>query len=215
LAHVARAWSAADFTGVTAPTSLDKTSVTIGGKSAFIDYVSAGQINALVSSDTPIGTQPLTVTTPGGTSAPYSITVNPTQPGLLAPPSFKIAGQQYAVAIFPDGTFALRSGAIPGVASRPAKPGDVLTLYGVGFGPVIPDNPAGQLVQGLNALALPFQMFLQGTPVPAAYDGLAPGFTGLYQFNVTVPPLAPGDAALTFTLGGTPGTQNLYIPITN
>ncbi len=48
-----------------------------------------------------------------------------------------------------------------------------------------------------------------------AYDGLAPSYTGLYQFNVTVPSLAAGNAALTFSVGGVAGTQTLYLPIGN
>jgi N-acetylneuraminic acid mutarotase len=63
LATNTRSWAGADFNGVNAPTSLDGTTVTIGGKSAFIDYISPGQINALVSSDTPTGAQQVVVTT--------------------------------------------------------------------------------------------------------------------------------------------------------
>ena len=206
-----RGWTLADFTGNTAPTSLDGVSVTIGGKSAFIDYISPGQINALISSDTPTGSQPLIVTNGKDTSAPYSITINPTQAGFLAPPNFNINGVQYAVAIFTDGAYALPTGAIAGLNSRPAKPGDILTLYGVGFGPVTPTIPAGQLVQQQNTLALPLQLSIGGVPATLLYDGLAPDFTGLYQFNVTMPAAAPGNAALTFTLNGVSGTQTLTI----
>jgi uncharacterized protein (TIGR03437 family) len=145
----------------------------------------------------------------------YSVTVNSAEPGFLAPPSFKIDGIQYPVAIFTDGAYALPTGAISGVTSRPAKPGDILTLYGVGFGPVTPTIPAGQVVQQLNMLSLPFEISIGGVPATPAYDGLAPNYTGLYQFDVTVPSAASGNAALTFTLGGTPGTQTLYIAVGN
>jgi uncharacterized protein (TIGR03437 family) len=45
---------------------------------------------------------------------------------------------------------------------------------------------------------------------------LAPGFTGLYQFNVVVP-ASPGNGAvpLTFTVGGVAGTQTLYLAVGN
>jgi uncharacterized protein (TIGR03437 family) len=47
-----------------------------------------------------------------------------------------------------------------------------------------------------------------------SYAGLAPGAVGLYQFNVVVPNVPPSDTTLlTFTLGGTPGPQNLYIAV--
>ena len=213
LAGDTRGWTGADFSGINAPISLDGTTVTIGGKSAFIDYISPGQVNALVSSDTPAGAQQLIVTSPSGTSTAYSITVNAAEPGILAPPSFNINGTPYAVAIFTDGAYALPTGAIAGVNSRPAKPGDVLTLYGVGFGPVVPPIPAGQLVQELNNLASSFQVSIGGMSASVLYSGLAPGFTGLYQFNVMVPAVPSGNAALTFTLGTTAGAQTLFIAI--
>jgi uncharacterized protein (TIGR03437 family) len=206
-----RGWTLADFNGNTAPTSLDAVSVTIGGQSAFIDYISPGQINALLPSNTPTGVQPLIVTNGKDTSAPYSLTVNATQPGFLAPLNFNINGVQYVVAIFTDGAYALPTGAIAGLNSRPAKPGDVLTLYGVGFGPVTPTILAGQLVQQLNMLTLPLQLSIGGMPASILYDGLAPDFTGLYQFNVTMPSAQPGNTQLTFTLNGVSGTQTLYI----
>ena len=215
LAADTRQWAGSDFTGVNAPTSLDGTKVTIGGQPAFIDYISPVQVNALVPSNAPTGLQQITVTTPQGTSAAYNVTVNAAEPGFLAPSSFTIAGIPYAVALFSDGAYALPVGSIAGITSRPAKPGDVITLYGVGFGPVTPAIAAGQLVQQLNSLALPLQMSLGGVPAIPSYYGLAPGFTGLYQFNLTVPNLSAGNAALTFTLGGTAGIQTLYIAIGN
>ncbi|HTR37968.1 MAG TPA: hypothetical protein VMH80_18795 [Bryobacteraceae bacterium] len=213
LARDTRQWAGSDFNGNTAPTKLDGTEVTIGGKSAFIDYISPTQVNALVASDTPTGTQQMTVTTGAGTSASYDLQVNPTEPGLLAPSSFKLNGVQYAVGILADGTYAVPEGAIAGVASRPAKPGETITLYGVGFGPVMPDSPAGEIVQQLNNLASTFQISIGGMPATASYSGLAPSYTGLYQFNVTVPAVAPGNAQLTFKLGGVAGTQTLYIAV--
>jgi uncharacterized protein (TIGR03437 family) len=215
LAADTRQWAGSDFTGVNAPTSLDGTKVTIGGQPAFIDYISPSQVNALVPSNVPTGLQQITVTTLQGTSAAYNVTVNAAEPGLLAPSSFTIAGIPYAVALFTDGAYVLPVGAIAGITSRPAKPGDVITLYGVGFGPVTPAIAAGQLVQQLNSLALPLQMSLGGVPAIPSYLGLAPGYTGLYQFNLTVPNLSPANAALTFSLGGTAGIQTLYLSIGN
>ena len=80
-----RTWGGSDFTGSTAPTSLDGTSVQIGGKAAFIYYISAGQVDVLVPGGVPAGVAPLAVTAGGVTSAPYQATVSSTEPGLLAP----------------------------------------------------------------------------------------------------------------------------------
>src|SRR5581483_8622452 len=53
--------------------------------------------------------------------------------------------------------YAAPSGAVPGVNTRPAKPGDTVTFYGIGFGPVTPNVPAGTVTSGLTMLASPVQ----------------------------------------------------------
>ena len=217
LASGSRSWTGADFNGATAPVSLDGTSVRIGGQAAFVDYISPGQVNAQIPSGVAAGPQPITVMTAVGTSAAYTVTVNPAQPGLLAPPSFKLGGTQYVTAMFPDGvTYMLPPGAIAGVPSRRARPGDTIVLYGVGFGPVTPNIPAGQTVQQSNTLATPIQIFFGQARATLSYSGLAPNAVGLYQFNVVVPNVPAGDnVPLTFTLGGAAGTQSLAIAISN
>ena len=95
-------------------------------------------------------------------------------------------------------------------------PGDEIVLYGVGFGPVTPDIPAGQLVQQSNTLQSSFEISVGGIAAQPAYDGLAPSYTGLYQFNITVPNVAAGNAVpLTLSVDGVNGTQTLYIAIGN
>jgi uncharacterized protein (TIGR03437 family) len=216
LASDTRSWAGSDFTGVNAPTSLDKTSVTIGGQPSFVDFISPGQVNALVPSNIGTGLQQVIVTNAGVASAPVNINVNAAQPGLLAPPSFTVNATPYAVALFADGTYVLPTGAVSGITSRTAKPGDTIVLYGIGFGPVIPAQPAGQLVEQSNTLASSFQMFVGGMPATAIYSGLAPDYTGLYQFNIVVPNVTGATAVpLTFTLGGVAGTQTLYVAVGN
>jgi uncharacterized protein (TIGR03437 family) len=215
LATNSRSWASSDFSGVNAPTSLDGTSVTIGGQAAFIDYISSGQVNAQVPSNVATGSQQVIVTTTRGPSAPYMITVNLVQPGLLAPSPFSVGGKQNVVALFPDATtYVLPPGTIGGIVSKRAKPGDAITLYGIGFGQVTPGIPAGQIVGQLNTVAAPLQIFFGSTPATFSYDGLAPSAVGLYQFNVTVPNI-PGDdfVPLTFMIGGVPGAQTLYIAV--
>jgi len=193
---------------------LSGTSVTIGGQDAFIDYISPGQVNALIPSSAATGQQQLTLQTSAGTSAAVTLTVNAVQPGLLAPPNFKVGGVQYVVATFADGTYVLPAAAVSGITSQPAKPGDEIVLYGIGFGPVSPSIPAGQLVAEANSLA-DFQISIGGMPCKVEYDGLAPNYTGLYQINLTVPDVAAGNQPLTFTVGGTAGTQTLYVAVGN
>jgi uncharacterized protein (TIGR03437 family) len=215
LASGTNTWAASNFNGNTAPTSLNGTSVTIGNASAFVEYADPGHVNVQVPSNVATGSQQLIVTTGAGASAPYAVTVNATEPGLLAPPAFIVGTAKYVVALFSDGvTYVLPPNAIAGVPSRRAQPGDIITLYGVGFGPVTPAVSAGQIVQQANALTTGLQVFFAGTAAPMSYAGLAPGAVGLYQFNLTVPNVPASDTTpLTFTLGGVPGTQSLVIAV--
>ncbi|HMD71655.1 MAG TPA: hypothetical protein VKF41_09955 [Bryobacteraceae bacterium] len=217
LAADSRLWTLNDFSGVNAPTSLDGTWVTIGGQKAFVDYISPVQVNAQVPSNAATGTQPVIVNTANGASAPSMIAVAQQEPGLLAPASFIVGGKQYVVALFSDGaTYVLPPGAIAGVPSRRAQPGDIVTLYGIGFGPVTPNTPAGQIVQQTNTLTSSFHILLGPVEAAVQYDGLAPSAVGLYQFNVVVPNIVSSDSTpVTFTLGGAAGTQTLYIAVQN
>jgi len=215
LATTTQTWGSSNFNGNNAPTSLGGTTVTVGGQSLFIDYVSPGQVNGQVPSNVATGSQPVVVTTDAGSSNPFAVTVNATQPGLLAPSAFNIANQQYAVALFSNGFYDLPPGTA-GVAAKRAVPGDTILLYGIGFGAVTPDTPAGAIVQGTTALNASLNFSIGGTSAQVQYAGLTPGFLGLYQFNVVVPNIPASDSTpLTFTVNGTPGTQTLYLFIGN
>jgi hypothetical protein len=143
--------------------------------------------------------------------------VNATEPGLYAPTRYNIGGKQYVAAFFTDNvTLALPPGAISDVPARRAKPGDVLVLYGIGFGDVIPNTPAGQIAPPRSMLAASFQIKFGTALAQVSYAGLAPGETGVYQFDVIVPSVPSNDATpLTFTLGGVAGIQSLYIAVQN
>jgi uncharacterized protein (TIGR03437 family) len=217
LAPDARSWAGGDFTGSSAPTALDGVKVTIGGQPAYVAYISAGQVNVQVPSGVGSGTQSIVLSTAAGTSASYPITVAATQPAVLAPGTFTVSGKQYAAALFSDGTtFALPPGALPGVASKYAKPGDTLILYGIGFGPTTPNINAGQVVSASNSLAMPLQVTFGGTTATLIYQGLAPSFVGLYQFNIVVPNVANNDfVPLGISLAGTPISQTVYTAVHN
>jgi uncharacterized protein (TIGR03437 family) len=215
LAPTTRTWAATDFSGNNAPTSLGGVQVSIGGQPAFLDYISPGQVNAQLPSNIAPGSLPLTVSSGNVTSAPVTITVNAAEPGLLAPPSFKIDGYQFVVAQFSDGTYVLPTGAIPGLTSRPANPGEEIVIYGVGFGQVAPNTPAGQIAAVSTQLSASLQVLFGQTPAQqVAYAGLTQGSVGLYQFNVVVPQV-PGTNVMpiTFELGGAAAAQTLYTAV--
>ncbi len=215
LSSTTRQWSGADFSGNTAPTSLDGVKVTVGGQLAFVDYVSPHQVNALVASTVLPGLAQVSVANSAGASSAYTIAVNPVQPGLLAPPQFQVNGQQYVAALFPDGvTFVLPANAIAGVPSRPALPGETIVLYGVGFGPVTPALTAGTIVTASNAISAPLQLSFGAAPATLQFAGLAPNYTGLYQLNVTVPVVPASDVTpLSVMLKGGVNLQNLVIAV--
>ncbi len=215
LASITREWGGADFNGVSAPILLEGTSVHIGGQSAFVRIVTPTQVNVQVPSTVSSGPQPLTVSTPSGTSASYTVTVNTVQPGLFAPTSFSANGRQFVGALYSDGaTYVLPPGVNGAVLARRAKAGDTITLYGVGFGAVTPGITAGQTVQQINTLAQPFTIRFGQTQATVSYSGLAPGAIGLYQFNVVVPNVAQSDSVpVTFTLNGVAGVQTLFTAI--
>jgi uncharacterized protein (TIGR03437 family) len=210
-------WGGA-FSGVNAPTSLNGTKVTVGGQPAFISYISPGQVNALVPSNVATGVQQITVTAATGTSAAYPVIVNPTAAGMLAPGYLNLGGVQYLGALFPDfQTFVAPPGTVSGYASRRARPGDVIIIFGIGFGPVTPNIPAGQIYSGNSALTLPLQIYFGPTLATLQYAGLAPGLVGVYQLNVVVPNVPVSDAVpVSFSLNGVIGAQVvLYTSVGN
>ena len=219
LATTTADWTGA-FQGNNAPASVGGTTVTVGGKSLFIDYASPGQVNGQVPSDVAAGPQPVIVTTAAGSSTAFTINVNPTEPGLLAHAQFQINNTQYAVALFSDGFYDLPPGLVSEVASRRAVPGDTILLFGIGFGPVSDGTAAGVIDGGadggLNMVNGSLDISIGGVTAVIQYAGLTPGVVGLYQFNVVVPNIPASDnTPLTFTFDGTPGTQTLSLFIGN
>jgi uncharacterized protein (TIGR03437 family) len=215
LASATREWTTADFNGALAPQVLDGVRVTIGGQSAMVKYISPGQVNALVPANVGPGSVPLVVNNGGSNIGPYAANIAATSPGLLAPESFRVNGQQHVVALLPDWmTYIVPASAHPGVPSRPAKPGDEIILLGIGFGDVTPTAPVGAIVSQTNRLTTPLEIRIGGVPAALRYAGLAPGNIGLYQFNVIVPELADNDAApVTFQLGDSASSQPLFLSI--
>ncbi len=221
LAVDTRLWAGSDFQGANAPTGLDTSTVTIDGHGAFVDYISGNQINAQVPADSNTGPVKITVTTCVGTSQPFTGQMAAIEPGLLAPSSFYVPGnppelvasKQYLVALFQDGaTYVGNAGLIPEVPFAPAKPGDTITAYGIGFGSVTPPIPPGVVVSQSNSIPN-FSVSFGTTPATVTYAGLAPNAVGLYQFDITVPQVADGDYQISVSVGATPVPQTVYLTV--
>jgi uncharacterized protein (TIGR03437 family) len=185
LAPRTRAWTASDFVGDRAPTSLEGVQVTVGGLAAVVSYVSPGQVNAFVPAEVVAGTAEVTVANGSAITPPYPVTVNAWQPSMLTLPPDIDPRSAYVAALFPDfATYALPD-FLPyyGVPHRRAKAGDTLIFIGQGFGP-------GK-VEFLFSRSQPA---VAGT---VAYAGSMPGTIGLWQFNLVLPdvPLLPGETS--------------------
>jgi uncharacterized protein (TIGR03437 family) len=212
-------WTSSDFNGVNAPASLDGISVSINGKAAFVDFISTGQINVQAPEDAATGNVAITVTNCKATSAPVMVARHALAPGFLAPNNWQANNTYYMVATFAsDGAYVLSTylGSIVGVNSRPARPGDLIVAYGIGFGDVTPATLPGVIVGQSNALVNPITLSFGSTPAELSYAGLAGSFVGLYEFYITVPsPLANGDYPIIVKQNGAAVPQAIFLTVQN
>ncbi|MCX6595730.1 MAG: peptidylprolyl isomerase [Acidobacteria bacterium] len=215
-AGTSREWATRDFVNGAAPTTLDDVSVTVNGRPAFISYISPTQINAQIPGDLPDGsTVPVVVTYRGNASQAVRLPLRSASAGLLAPGSFKIGDKQYVVAF--RGSEWIGNGSIPGLRTTPARPGDTLTFYGIGFGPVAGNTAiAGQVVPAVTPITTPIEFSFGDSLARIESATLVKDAVGLYQFNVVVPSgLATGDVELKVKFNGLPLGQTLFIPVFN
>ncbi|MCC6538965.1 MAG: hypothetical protein IT162_15530 [Bryobacterales bacterium] len=211
LAGVTRTWTAAEIVGGQLPKSLDGVSVTVNGKDAAVYFISPTQINVQAPDDASAGTVEVKVTTPAGTAATTAV-LERVSPGLftLSPESGR-----YAAAVHADGTLVGKAEIFGGtVAVRAAKPGDIVLLFGTGFGETAPLKPAGRIVDPAAALANPsaLRVRIGGVQAQVLWAGLVSA--GLYQFNVQVPVgAAAGDQLLTVDLDGQSAQAGVYLTV--
>jgi uncharacterized protein (TIGR03437 family) len=191
------------------PTSLDGVSVMVGGKPAYVNFVSPGQINIL-SPDINAGSAQVTVTTSAGTSSTFTVAASQYGPAFFTWP-----GNQ-PVATHQDFSFAARSDTFAGTTVAPAKPGEVIVLWGTGFGPTSPAAPIGVQVPAGSIYSTGSLPAIKISNLNATVFGaaLAPGFAGLYQVAIQVPSsLADGDWAVVATVGGVTSTGGLVLSV--
>jgi uncharacterized protein (TIGR03437 family) len=198
LASVTDDWNNALATGQL-PTSLDGVTVLFNGKPAYLTYISPVQINLIVP-DIGAGTTPVVLTN-HGTSPTGLFNVSAS---LYGPAFFTWPGTQI-VATRQDYSYAVKDGTFPSVTTVPAKPGDVLILWGTGFGPTNPSAPPGIPVPGDKIYATSTLPTVTINNVTATVYGaaLAPGYAGLYQVAIQVPnSLVDGDWPILASIGG-------------
>ena len=205
LAGSTYSWQASDFVNGTLPTSLQGVSVTIDGLPAYVGYISPSQINVLAPDDTMVGPVQVQVTAAQQPSNAFTV-----QEGGFSPAFLTFAGT-YVAALHADYSLVGAPNLLPGAVTTPAQPGETILIYGVGFGPVTPPQPSGQLVTAAAPLANQVSISIGGTAATVAYAGLVE--SGLYQFNVTVPNLGNGDAAVVATIGGVAAQTGVLLTV--
>jgi uncharacterized protein (TIGR03437 family) len=210
LASITDTWNSS-IVGGQLPTSLDGVTVTFSGAPGYISYISPTQINVLVP-QIDLGSASVSVTNNGSLGQGSSQTVGVSQYG---PAFFVFGGSTQAIATRQDYSYAAKSGTIAGLTTTPAKPGDVLILWGTGFGPTSPATLPGSVTPSDRAYSTSFPVTVTINNVPATVYGaaLAPGLAGLYQVAIQVPPaLGNGDWPIVATAGSAAQLSSVSSP---
>jgi uncharacterized protein (TIGR03437 family) len=191
------------------PTTMDDVTVTIGGKPAYLSYISSEQINLIVP-EVGSGPQDVVVKNAKGSSAAFESTVSATGPAFLLWP------KNQAVATLVNYDLAAESGTFPGAVTTPAKPGDVVILWGTGFGPTIPADPIGEETpsKGTYSTSTLPKVTLNGVAVTVYGAALAAGDGGLYQIAIQVPStMANGNWPVRATIGGVQSPSGVLLAV--
>ena len=208
LASTTDTWNNA-ISGGHLPESLDGVTVTFNGKPAYLIYISPTQIN-LLSPDVGSASVSVVVNNNGTLGVPYSAQASPYGPAFFAWP-----GNQ-PVATRQDFSYAAKPGTFPGTTTIAAKPGDVLILWGTGFGATTPSTPLGVVVpsdQSYSTTSLP-TVAINNIPALVYGAALSPGYAGLYQVAFQVPASLPdGDWPVVATIGGVSSPSGLVLSV--
>jgi uncharacterized protein (TIGR03437 family) len=172
------------------PTELSGTSITFtpasGGSpiSALMYYTVASQIAGMLPSSTADGPYDVKVTYNGQPSASARVNVVDRNFGFATETA---NGQGPAQATYNDYVLnRFTSGTQGEWSQRPAKPGDLMVLWGTGIGP----DPASDITGGTSGdqtAAGQVQVIVAGIAVTPLYAGRSPGSPGLDQIDFTVP----------------------------
>jgi uncharacterized protein (TIGR03437 family) len=164
----------------------------------------------VLAPDIAAGSTTVTVTTPGGTSTSFASTAS------VYGPAFFLWPNSQVVATRQDYSYAVKAGTFAGATTVAAKPGDVIILWGTGFGPTFPAAPVGVSVPGsggYSTAAAP-TVTIGNTPATVYGAALAPGSAGLYQIAIQVPStLADGNWPIQATIGGVTSPTGVVLSV--
>jgi uncharacterized protein (TIGR03437 family) len=174
------------------PQTLGGATVSVGDRLLPLFFVSPTQINLQLPDDIPLGPQALTVSAQGQPDVQAAFTVVRDAPGLFQQ---AVGDQAFALAVHPDGS--------PVNSASPAQQGELLTVYGTGFGPANPARPEGFPVPADPPCLIvdPVTVTIGNLVIPAQNAFAAPGLVAI--------------DAVQFTLGnGAPTATNANLKVT-
>lgn len=183
------------------PTTLGGVQVAVNGMAARLFFVSNSQINFVVPAGLSDGPATVTVTNANGTTSVGMITIARATPGIF---TANASGRGTAAGFAtPDGV-NLQPLINPDGSERPIDPGTAarptwLMLFATGLRNVAAANP-----NDANGVAESVMVTINGVPANVTFAGPAPGFDGLDQINVIIPPSLAGAGQVTVrvTVGG-------------
>jgi uncharacterized protein (TIGR03437 family) len=206
LAYSTAAITPGDIQGGILPIVLgaSETEVFVNHYPADLYYVSPIQINFLVPPNMTAGAAVVQVTIDGLAGPAISLTLAAAAPGLFQ------LDLQNAVATEVDGTVL--------TPASPARPGDIVSLYATGLGPVTPPAIYGELPAAAAPLiaGANLSILLDGVAVPPGaidYAGVAPGFAGLYQINLTLPASTGSNPEIRLKIDGATSIPGVHLPV--
>ena len=144
------------------PTTLGCVAVEIAGQRAPILYVQTDLINVQVPTATVAGRLPVRVILNPGFPNELRSDLGTFDFGNYAPALFTLAGTQSVAATFANSNILVANPAVQ-PTGQPARAGDVITLYGTGFGPTEPVYQAGEVARGVASLRDPYRITIGGT----------------------------------------------------
>jgi uncharacterized protein (TIGR03437 family) len=183
-------------------TSLCGTSVTFDGVAAPLFFTSPGQLAVQVPYEMAgKATASVVVTVNGQSSTPRTVFIDTAAPGIFTlSQDGKGAG---AVLIANSDILAVPTGSVAGRNTRPARRGEIVTIFLTGLGVTSPALGTGVPSAG-QTTATAATVTIDGLPAQVLFSGTAPGFVGLNQINVSVPATATigSSVPVVVTLGG-------------
>jgi len=190
-------------------------SVTVNNKPASIYFISPTQINFQAPDDATVGAVNVTVMNSSGTSNSMVAQLQRDAPGFFM---FDPQARRYVAALVAnsDGsaTFLGPPGLFgsAGAATRPAKPGEILELYGTGFGPTNPAVTSGLIVTSAAPAVDKVTVTIGGQDAVVQFAGITGA--GLYQINVVVPAsLTTGDQKIVATVNGLQTPDGAFVTV--